>query len=467
MKTIQVLQKLDRETSAEVYLVGGFVRDFLRGEQNHDLDTVVRGLTIKGIQSFLRKYGKAKIINLAKIKDSFNVNILLFQSYDDDIIAQLRLPARGKTQIQDPGNSLRQDAAHRDFKINALYMPINAKARNEIIDLVDGKKDLSHRRISSVGKAEDRIKEHPTRIMRAISLAARTGFHIDEDVLFAIATGVKEGLLGRIHADNIRTELNHILLSKKPSKYFKLMYLLGILRVILPELVACVNVAQEGRYHKWDVFHHCIYTCDNTEPDLTLRLAGLLHDIGKPVTKSKNPAGKITFHKHEMSSVKLGKVLLRRLNYDNATAKKVLDLVRLHMYHYTRDHTDGAIRRFISKSGITKADVANLEEFPLFKLRAAERLGNGYKKIAVTAKQKDFERRIIAVFKETSALKITDLDINGHDIMRVFKLQPSPLIKSVQDRLLKKVMDNQKLNKKVELIKLAAAYLLEHDNGRK
>jgi tRNA nucleotidyltransferase (CCA-adding enzyme) len=467
LKTIQVLQKLDRETSAEVYLVGGFVRDFLRGEQNHDLDTVVKGLSIKRIQGFLKKHGKAKMISLAKIKDSFNLNILLFQAYNDETIAQLRLPARGKTQIQDPSNSLRQDASHRDFKINALYMPINAKTRNEIIDVVDGKVDLTNRRISAVGKAEDRIREHPTRIMRAISLAARTGFHIDEDVLFAIATAVKERYLGRINADNIRTELNHILLSGKPSKYFKLMHLLGVLKVILPELEACINVRQEGRYHKWDVFHHCIYTCDNTEPDLILRLAGLLHDIGKPATKGKNTTGKITFHKHEMASVKLGKILLRRLNYDNATIKKVLDLVRLHMYHYTRDHTDGAIRRFISKANVTAVDIDDLDKFPLFKLRAAERLGNGFKKIAVTTKQKDFEKRIIAVFKETSALRITDLDINGHDIMRVFKLKPSPLIKQIQDYLLKKVMDNQNLNRKVELIKLVAAYLLKIDNGKK
>lgn len=467
MKTIQVLQKLDKETRAEVYLVGGFVRDFLRGEQNHDLDTVVRGLSIKRVQSFLKHYGKAKTISLAKIKDSFNLSILLFQAYNDDVIAQLRLPARGKTQIQDPSNSLRQDAAHRDYKINALYMPINAKTRTEIIDLVDGKKDLSNKRISAVGKAEDRIREHPTRIMRAISLAARTGFHIDEDVLFAIAAGVKKGQLNKVNTDNIRTELNHILLSKKPSKYFKLMQLLGILKVILPELEACVNVGQEGRYHRWDVFNHCIYTCDNTEPDLILRLAGLLHDIGKPTTKAKNPVGKITFHKHEMASVKLGKILLRRLHYDNATIKKVLDLVRLHMYHYTREHTDGAIRRFISKAGMTADDIDNLDEFPLFKLRAAERLGNGFKKIAVTTKQKDFEKRIVSVFKETSALKITDLDINGHDIMRVFKLKPSPLIKQIQEHLLKRVMDNQKLNRKVELVKLTAAYLFKINNGKK
>ena len=465
MKTIQVLQKLDRATKAEVYLVGGFVRDFLRHEPNSDLDTVVRRLSIKSIQSFLKKYGKAKMISLASVKNGFNPDILLFKADNDDMLAQIRLPARGKKQIQDPSNTLRQDAAYRDYKINALYMPVNAKARSEIIDLVGGKEDLASKRITTVGRAEDRIGEHPTRIMRAISLAARTNFRLHEDVLFAIVEGVRKGLLSKVHADNTRMELNHILLSKNPSRYFRLMHILGILNVIMPELDNCVGVEQERRYHKWDVFHHCIYTCDNTEPDLVLRWAGVLHDIGKPVTKAVTKEKGITFHKHEMASVKLAKNILRRLNYDNDTRNKILKLVRLHMYHYTRDHSDGAVRRFINKAGITKNDIKTLSNFPLFKLRAAERLGNGFKKIPVTNKQRDFERRIIKVFEETTALKIKDLNINGHDIMDVFKLEESELVGQIQKYLLNRVINDPTLNKRVKLIRLAAAYLAKRNNS--
>jgi tRNA nucleotidyltransferase (CCA-adding enzyme) len=460
LNTLKVLQKLDAETRANVYLVGGFVRDFLRGEPNYDLDVVVRSLSIKSVQTFLKDFGKTKFVKLSNAGNSFDVGILLFQAHNDEMIAQIKSPARGKKQTEDPTNTLRQDAAHRDFTINGMYMPINASRRNEIIDLVGGKRDLMAKKIVAIGDAGDRLTEHPTRIMRAISVAARTGFSLDENLLFALSKHAN--LLRNVNSDNIRSELNHILLSNKPSKYFKLMHTLGLLKFVMPELDTCVGVYQEKKYHKWDVFHHCIYTCDNTEPDLVLRLAGLLHDIGKPSTKDRHPAKGITFHKHEMMSVNLAKTLLTNLGYDNETKKKILTLVRHHMYHYTRDYSDGAIRRFINKIGITAENIKDLSNFPLFKLRSAERLGNGFKKIPVTDKQRDFEARIIQVFNETTALKEENLDIAGKDLMRIFNLGQSPVIGQIKKYLLEKVIDNQKLNTRVELVKLAAAWLLEN-----
>ena len=459
MNTIEVLQKLDKETKAEVYLVGGFVRDFLLNKHNDDLDTVVRHLTIKRISNFLKKYGKIKFIKLSKNENSFDVELLLFKAHNDSLTAQIKLPTRGKTQIQDHKNTLKQDCAHRDFTINALYLPVNATKKNEVIDYVGGLDDLRNKRIVAVGNTMDRVKEHPIRIMRGIALAARTGFKLDEDVLFAFKHYTSKGMLNGMHVDNVRTNLNHIILSDKPSKYFKLMHMLGILKVIMPELDACVGVTQDKRYHKWDVFHHCIFTCNNLEPDLILRLAGLLHDIGKPITRATTRAKGITFHKHEMASVKLTKDVLTRLNYNNNMKKEILKLIRLHMYHYTREYSDGAVRRFIRKSGITKKHVENLSELPLFKLRSAERLGNGFKTQAVTAKQKDFERRIVKVFEEDSALEIKDLVINGTDIMSAFGLKQSDKIGKIQRYLLENVLDNKDLNNRIDLIRMAGNYL--------
>jgi len=459
MNTIEVLQKLDKETKAEVYLVGGFVRDYLLGKTNDDLDTVVRNLSIKRVSDFLKSYGKIKFVNLSKVENSFDIELLLFRANNDNMSAQIKLPTRGKTQIRSYKNTLQQDCAHRDFTINALYLPINAKKKEEIIDHVGGLKDIAYNRIVAVENAMDRIKEHPVRILRAIALAARTGFKLDEELLFAMRHYTRTGLLNKIHADNIRTNLNHIILSNKPSKYLKLMHVLGILGVIIPELDNCVGVKQDGRYHKWDVFHHCIFTCDNLNPELSLRLGGLLHDIGKPDTKAVSKEKGITFHKHEMAGVKLAKNVLTRLGYSNAIKKEVLKLVRLHMYHYTREYSDGAVRRFIKKAGIAKEDAKNLSEFPLFKLRAAERLGNGFKTQAITAKQKDFEKRIIKILEEDSALRINDLVINGKDIMSVFKLEQSPKIGEIQNYLLEKVLDNKDLNNRIDLIRLASNYL--------
>jgi len=431
----------------------------LLNKHNDDLDTVVRNLTIKRISNFLKKFGKIKFVKLSKVENSFDVELLLFKAHNDTLTAQIKLPTRGKTQIQDHKNTLKQDCAHRDFTINALYLPINAKGKNDIIDNVGGVDDLYNKRIVAVGNTMDRIKEHPVRIMRGIALAARTGFKLDEDVLFAFRHFTSKGFLNGVHVDNVRMNLNHIIVSEKPSKYFKLMHMLGILKVIIPELDACVGVTQDKRYHKWDVFHHCIFTCNNLEPDLTLRLAGLLHDIGKPITRATTRAKGITFHKHEMASVKLAKDVLTRLNYSNTIRKDVLRLIRLHMYHYTREYSDGAVRRFIRKAGITNKYVDNLAEFPLFKLRAAERLGNGFKTQAITAKQKDFERRIQKVFEEDSALEVKDLVVNGNDLMSAFGLEQSPKIGEIQKYLLEKVLDNKELNNRIDLIRLAGNYL--------
>jgi len=462
MNTIEALQKLDKDTGAEVYVVGGFVRDFLLRKFNNDLDTVVRNLPIKRIQNFLKDYGKTKFIKLSKMVDSFDINLLLFKAHNDTMTAQVKLPTRGKTQIQDHNNTLQQDCMHRDFTINAMYLPINARRKEEIIDLVGGLNDFSCKRISAVGYAEERIKEHPARIVRAVSLAARTDFKLDEDLLFAIKHYIRRDRFNKIHLDIIRKELNYVLLCDKPSKYFKLMQTLGILKAIMPELDACVGVSQEGKYHKWDVFCHCIYTCDNLEKNLVLRLAGVLHDVGKLNTRHINKKKGITFHKHEIASVKIARAFLTKLKYSNSIKHEVLKLIRLHMYHYTRDFSDGAVRRFIKKSGITEKDIKNLKEFPLFKLRSAERLGNGFKKAAITPKQKDFEARIIKVFNESTALQIADLDIDGKDIMEVFGLEQSEKVGDILEFLLEKVLDNKDLNNRIDLIRLAAICLRDN-----
>ena len=457
MNTIQVLQRLDKEPSVNVYLVGGFVRDLLREEKSFDFDVVVRGMPLKKLKSFLIQYGKIKTIELSKVKDTFGVRVILFRAHNDDIVAQIKLPARGKKQTQESHNTLRQDAAHRDFTINAMYLPVNAKDRDEVIDFYDGRNDLRKKRIRAVGDAIERMQEQPIRIMRAISLAARTGFSLDKDVAFAIRECAP--LLENVHADAIRKELDYILLSDKPSDAFKSMHILNILDIVLPELAACIGVKQEKKHHRWDVFHHCIYTCDNVEKDLTLRLSGLLHDIGKPATRKIIKGKGITFHKHEVIGAKIARKLLTRLGYSNKIKREVSKWIRLHMYHYTREYGDNAVRRFITKAEIQKEDLENLSDFPLFKLRAAERLGNGFKKVPITPKQKDFEKRIIKIYNETTAFGVNDLALKGNEIMEVFKLKQSNMIGRIKKHLLNKVLSDQKLNNRVDLIKLAAIYI--------
>ena len=181
MKTIEVLQRLDRETKAEVYLVGGYVRDYLRNKSNTDLDIVIRGLSLRNIKKFLRRHGKLKEISLSKTNDSFSISVMLFQASDKDLEAQITLPRRSKKQIPDSHNTLKQDVRFRDFKINCMYLPINYNSRLDVIDLTGGQNDIVNRRLSANGSANERIKESPIRMMRAISLASRTNYTIDNE----------------------------------------------------------------------------------------------------------------------------------------------------------------------------------------------------------------------------------------------------------------------------------------------
>lgn len=498
MRTLEALRLLDKETNAKVYLVGGFVRDYLRNKTNNDFDIVIRNYSIPNIKKFLSKHGTVKKVQLAQTNEHFRITILLFKGRGDGKEAQIGLPKKGKNQKTHPNNTLKDDMKHRDFTMNAMYLPVNFRSKSDIIDMAGGRFSINNRTIYTVGNALERIDESPIRIMRAISLAARTGYNIDPFVMQTMKHRAK--LLINTPFENVRDEFNKVLMSAKPSKYIRLMSKLGILKKILPELDACVGVKQDFRYHKWDVFKHCIYTADSTPSNLVLRLAGLLHDIGKPETRAIRAADdggrpRVTFHKHEVVSAKLADRALTRLKYDNDTKEKVLKLIHNHMYHYLGNvyycegqgcswkkasvraesvidkcpvcgdkvelrngWTDAAIRRFITNMGITKEDIKDLDNFPLFKLRSSERKGNGLKNIPITDRQKDFQKRIVEVFEISAALTISDLEINGHDIMDTFKLKQSPRIGEVLNYLLNKILEQPEANNKLELLKLATEY---------
>ena len=302
----------------------------------------------------------------------------------------------------------------------------------------------------------------PIRILRAMSLSARTGYKIDDTILYAITHLVSYDTksLKNVPLEAIRAEIEEILLSKKPSTYLRLMRRTGILEFVLPELNKCFGVKQQEEFHKYDVFEHSLRACDSIEPDLVLRWAALLHDIGKPDTRQVRDE-RATFHKHEMTGVKLARELLDRLKYDSKTRKAILHLVRLHMYHYTRDFTDSAVRKFMKKAGINEHNINALDDFPLFKVRAAERLGNGLKTIAVTDRQKDFQARIKRIYEESQVLDLHDLNINGFKIMDVFELKSSDKIGYILKYLLSCVLEKPELNKEEKLLKLVADYLAQ------
>lgn len=463
MKTLDVLKKLywdNWNKGAEVYLVGGFVRDGLLKLDNRDLDVVIRGMSKNNIIKFLKKYGEVKQITLSQIDNKFPITTLLFKTFKSTYEVQITLPRRGKKQIPDSTNTLEQDCKHRDFRINCLYLPIIYTSLNStnIIDLVGGLKDIKNRTIVANGNPYERIKESPIRMLRAISLAGRLNFSIDTDLLNAISDC--SNLLKKVPAETIRTEFDKIIMLDRPSRYLKLIQRLGLLSIISRELEGCVNISQDRKYHKYDVFSHLIFTCDNIPKTLVLRLAALLHDVGKPkVRVQKEKSKRITFHKHEIESVREAKTFMTRLKYKTSIKKDVLALIRMHMYHYTREWTDTAVRRFIKNTELKSKHIGQLDKFPLFMLRAAERLGNGLKKNAITDRQRDFQKRLETILKTTTTLDIKDLSIDGNDLKKIFHIPENKQMGEMLIYLLNKVLANQTLNTRKKLLKLVTEKL--------
>ena len=294
-------------------------------------------------------------------------------------------------------------------------------------------------------------------------------YSIDRNTLYEIKNMAH--IITSVPQELIRNEFNKILLCKKPSVPLKLLRNTGLLKFIAPEINNLVDVTQDKRYHQYDVFTHVIYTCDSIEPNLVMRLAGLLHDIGKAETRAETfDAGKnltkISFHKHEAIGVILARNFLRRLKYDNDTIKSVTELVKNHMYYYTTRWTNSAVRKFIRRVGITSEyiDETKISTFPLFKLRMAERKGSGNKGAPITEHQRDFEKRILDTYKESKGLTIAELDIDGNVIMDVFNIKPGVQVGNILSFLLDKVLEKPEVNNRLSLLKLTTEYI--HMGGK-
>jgi len=467
-KTILVLRALEKEMKpvhgTEVFVVGEYVRDILRKKKpSNDIQVIIRHLSMPKIEHFLSSYGD---VTTASLAHNPSTNILLFKAYDDEVLAKITLSNGGNKKSAINGTaSLRQDSQQKCFALDAMYLPINALVPTRVIDYVGGKSDIAARTILSIGNAAAKFKKDPTQILRAFSLAAITGYNINSHVRHAITECAY--LLKRVPASVVKDELITILTSNKPSIQLRLMLKLGVLHIIMPELVKCNGCLQDSRYHKYDVFNHLLYTCDNTDKnDLILRLAGLLHDIGKPESMEIKPDGKVTFYRHEMYGTKLVGPMLYRLGFNQDVIEPVTQLVRMHMYHYTREYTDAGVNKFITMAGITDKDIDNLDQFPLFKLRAAERLGNGFKKSGITPRQCEFQERIIKVFKNNASLSIKNLAISGAELMEIFNIAPGPEVGVILRHLLLFASEDSSLNEYKTLLHCALDYILDKkENG--
>lgn len=332
------------------------------------------------------------------------------------------------------------DLARRDFTVNAMALD-----EENIVDPFDGQKDLEAKLIRAVGKAKDRFGEDALRLMRAARLTAQLGFAIEEETLAAIKEQAEN--INAVSKERIRDELVKIVMSDAPERGFNLLEEAGLLKRVLPELAEGVGVDQ-NKHHTFTVFEHSVKSLQfaaNFGYCLEIRLAALLHDIGKP--KTRRPKGNdFTFHAHDIVSTRMAEKLMRRLRFSNELTNKVTHLVRHHMFYYDVGKvTEAGARRLLRRVGKEHFD-------DLIKLRMAERKGSG------VPKAEPYRLRHLQFLVEKAALApitVGQLAIGGNDLIKELGFKPSPQIGGVLSALLAEVLEDPTNNERGYLLKRA------------
>lgn len=436
-KTIRQIVSTFTSKAYECYLVGGSVRDFILGHPNYDYDFATNAQP-KQVMSLFKK------VIPTGIKHG-TVSVLL----DNRIFEITTYRADGKyIDGRRPdsvhfSDSLKEDVCRRDFTINGLAYDVE---NEEVIDFVNGLADIKSGIIRTIGSPIERFTEDGLRAYRACRFAARLHFIIEENTFEAILKTLHVAKL--VSIERVRDEFNKLLETDAPSVGIEYMRQFGLLELFLPELAQCYGVMQ-NRHHIHDIYYHSIYSCDGGPADnLQIRLAALLHDIGKVATKRDGGDGEATFYNHEVIGAKMARKIMKRMKYSNEDCDKVCNLILNHMFHYTDDWSDGAVRRFMRKVGLENID-------DLILLRLADRKGNGSRE-GLPAPILKLKERIAKAIEDENAITVKDLKINGHMLMQRFNLKPGPVIGKMLNRLLEDVLDEPEINQTDTLLAMAA-----------
>jgi tRNA nucleotidyltransferase (CCA-adding enzyme) len=417
------------EKGFECYLVGGSVRDLLMGYHVYDYDFATNARPDQVMKLFRRviptgiKHGTVSLISG---RQTFEVT-----TYRSD---GKYIDGRRPENVNF-SDTLKDDIERRDFTINGLACDL---INGEIIDYVDGLADMERKIIRTIGSPEARFGEDGLRPFRACRFAAKLNFIIDDATFNAITRTLDTAK--SVSAERIRDELIKLFDAGKPSVGIEYMRKSGLLDLFLPELSKCHGVTQ-NRFHRYDIYYHSLYSCDEAQPqNPIIRLSALLHDIGKLPTRREGEGGDFTFYNHEVTGARMARKIMTRLKFSNDDITKVTNLILNHMFHYTGEWTDGAVRRFMRKVG-----VENLED--LFSLRSADSKGNGMRKgVPSAAPIGKLKKRIEKIIEDENAITVKDLDINGYVIMEVFGVKPGPIIGKILNELLETILDFPEMN---------------------
>jgi putative nucleotidyltransferase with HDIG domain len=423
---MDVIKRL-KDAGFEGYLVGGAVRDMLLNRPTKDWDYATNAPPDKIQEIFPEANYDNAFGTVSIVTDEGLFEITPFRKegkYSDG-----RHP---DTVIW--ANTLEEDLARRELTISA--MAFDGKT---IIDPYHGREDLKNRIVRAVGTPDDRYKEDALRMIRAVRIATQLGLVIEEKTFAAIKTNAK--LLEKISGERIRDELEKILVSDFPADGIRLLLNAGLLQIIFPELTRGADMKQPG-HHIYDVLTHSIKSleaCQNK--NWIVRLAALLHDVGKPATY-KLRDGKPTYYSHETVGAAIARDIANRLHFKKEDREKLWTLVRWHMFSVSEFITDAAVRRFIRRVGAENTT-------DMLDVRTADRVGSGTP--ATSWRHEDFKRRIIKVQQHIPS--VNDLAVDGTDVMKILSIPPGPKIGKVLKILFDEIMEDISKNNREYLLK--------------
>lgn len=430
------LGTLFEQAGFELALVGGPVRDAILGRVAPDLDFTTSAdpdqilKLLKPIASATWDIGREFGTIAAQIGDE-KVEITTYRA--DSYDKTTRKPT------VEFGDNLEDDLVRRDFTVNAMAMRLPSRT---FVDPHSGLRDLLLQTLRTPSKPEVSFSDDPLRMMRGARFAAQLGFEIDPETFDAMRDMAER--IQIISAERVRDEISKLLLSKDPRPGLEALVDSGIAAHVLPELPALKLEADEHHHHK-DVYQHTLtvvlqaidYEKDyGLEKDLVLRLAALLHDIGKPATKRLEAGGAVSFHHHDVVGSKLAKKRLQELKFDNDTIKAVSRLVELHLRFFgysDQQWSDSAVRRYVRDSedqllrlhALTRADVTTRNK------RKADRLSHAYD---------DLEQRI-KLLSEQEQLDSMRPELDGQQIMEILEIKPGRVVGEAYSFLLEIRLD--------------------------
>ena len=444
------LASLFKSAGYKLALVGGPVRDAMLGRLGNDLDFTTDAHP-KDCEKILNKWADsvwdigAAFGTVAGKKGEITVEVTTYRSESYDSSSRKPNVEFGKT--------IEGDLARRDFTINAMALELTTPEPT-FIDLFNGVADLQNKLIKTPGKAEESFSDDPLRMMRAARFMSQLNFEIDPSVLVAIKSMATR--LEIISFERIRDEFIKILMSPSPRIGITVLVETGLADYFLPEVPKLKLEIDEHHHHK-DVYEHSLTVLEQAiglesrldGPNLTLRLAALLHDIGKPKTKQLIAGGGVSFHHHEVVGARMCKERMKKLRFDNHMIEDVSQLVFLHLRFHgygSGEWTDSAVRRYVRDAGpllthlhlLTRADCTTRNK------KKAESLAKTYDQL---------EERIALLMEQEELDKIRP-DLSGEEIMQILAIKPSPTVGKAYDFLLELRLEKGPIGKEAATAEL-------------